>query len=459
MIGEEYALLKDLGEGTFGNVKLGKHLTSGQLVAVKILEKRRITEQADVERVIREIKILKSIKHPHIIKLYEIIETQARIFLIMEYACGGELFDYIVRKDRLSEKDACKFYQQIVSGIEFLHQKGIAHRDLKPENLLLDKRKHLKIVDFGLSNTYKGSETLKTACGSPCYAAPEMIAGKRYNGIEVDIWSSGVTLYAMLCGFLPFEDPDTAILYKKILRGDFELPDFLSNRSIKFLQALLCTDPRQRLTLREIKKHQWFTQFDKKENILEQKNENTHRIALSHDAPNQLYNTQVFVAQQNSSLAEAKDSPSKQQYFAQTNQTVSSSITGTSVVYSKGVTYHQKSISESNDKAAANTSKASSTNNQNNTSRPQNSARNKVSTVDKKQKGSTSKKKTESSTKKAATLSAILGSPRGGVPTVASFMGRQQKNENNSDRKTSAVSMKEKLRILKNPAKEVLTSQ
>jgi len=157
MIGEEYALLKDLGEGTFGNVKLGKHLTSGQLVAVKILEKKRITDKADVERVIREIKILKSIKHQHIIKLYEIIETEARIFLIMEYACGGELFDYIVRKDRLSEKEACKFYLQIISGIEFLHGKGIAHRDLKPENLLLDKNKHLKIVDFGLSNTYKGN--------------------------------------------------------------------------------------------------------------------------------------------------------------------------------------------------------------------------------------------------------------------------------------------------------------
>ena len=112
--------------------------------------------------------------------------------------------------------------------MEFLHSKGIAHRDLKPENLLLDKYKNLKIVDFGLSNTYKAGDTLQTACGSPCYAAPEMIAGKRYHGLQVDIWSSGVTLYAMLCGYLPFEDPDTAILYKKILKGDFEIPDFLS---------------------------------------------------------------------------------------------------------------------------------------------------------------------------------------------------------------------------------------
>ena len=148
--------------------------------------------------------------------------------------------------------------------MEFLHSKGVAHRDLKPENLLLDKRKNLKFVDFGLSNTYKAGETLKTACGSPCYAAPEMIAGKRYDGLEVDIWSSGVTLYAMLCGFLPFEDPDIALLYKKILRGDYELPDFLSNRSIKFLKALLTTDPSKRIKLKEIKKHAWFTQLESK---------------------------------------------------------------------------------------------------------------------------------------------------------------------------------------------------
>lgn len=154
MIGEDYVLLQDLGEGTFGNVKLGKHMQSGQLVAVKILEKNRITDQADVERVIREIKILKGIRHVNIIKLYEIIETKSNIYLIMEYATGGELFDYIVSKDRLSERESWRFFNQIVAGMEFLHQRNIAHRDLKPENLLLDKNKNLKIVDFGLSNTY-----------------------------------------------------------------------------------------------------------------------------------------------------------------------------------------------------------------------------------------------------------------------------------------------------------------
>ena len=198
-------------------------------MAIKILEKSRIREQADIDRVVREIKILKEIDHPNFVKLYEIIENQDRIYLIMEYASGGELFDFIVSKDRLSEKVACMFYNQILDGIEYLHSRGIAHRDLKPENLLLDaEKKNIKIVDFGLSNEYKPGETLITACGSPCYAAPEMIAGKRYNGIDVDIWSSGVTLYAMLVGYLPFEDPDTVQLYRKIILGDYETPDHLS---------------------------------------------------------------------------------------------------------------------------------------------------------------------------------------------------------------------------------------
>ena len=141
------------------------------------------------------------------------------------------MFDYIVKNEKLDEEDACKLYMQIIDGIEYLHKNGIAHRDLKPENLLLDENRNIKIVDFGLSNRYQPGQTLLTACGSPCYAAPEMIAGQRYEGIHIDIWSSGITLYAMLVGYLPFEDPDTAVLYKKILLGDFELPSHLSKHA------------------------------------------------------------------------------------------------------------------------------------------------------------------------------------------------------------------------------------
>ena len=135
----------------------------------------------------------------------------------MEYASGGELFDYIVKRKRLGEEEACRFTQQIISGVEYIHKARICHRDLKPENLLLDDQNNIKIVDFGLSNMYNEGEMLKTACGSPCYAAPEMIAGKRYHGLNSDIWSTGIILYAMTCGYLPFEDPNTSKLYKNII--------------------------------------------------------------------------------------------------------------------------------------------------------------------------------------------------------------------------------------------------
>ena len=197
-----------MGKGTFGKVKLAHEISTGEKVAIKILEKDRIIDVADVERVSREIHILKLIRHPNIIQLYEIIETPKQLFLIMEYMQNGELFDYIVEKKRLDEREACQIFQQIISGIEYIHKLNIVHRDLKPENLLLDYDKTIRLVDFGLSNTYKKEERLKTACGSPCYAAPEMIeAKKKYEPLLVDIWSCGVILYAMLCGSLPFEDP------------------------------------------------------------------------------------------------------------------------------------------------------------------------------------------------------------------------------------------------------------
>ena len=178
---------KTIGEGTFGKVKLATHILTGEKVAVKILEKAKIIDVNDVERVAREIHILKMIRHPNIIQLYEIIETPKQLYLIMEYASGGELFEYIVSHTRIKELEACVLFQQIIAGVEYITKLNIVHRDLKPENLLLDHKKQIKIVDFGLSNTYKPGTTLKTACGSPCYAAPEMIAGKRYQGSQVDI--------------------------------------------------------------------------------------------------------------------------------------------------------------------------------------------------------------------------------------------------------------------------------
>ena len=240
---------RELGEGTFGKVKLGIHVRTNQKVAIKILVKSKIAQMSDTGRVDREIKILMEVKHRNIIQLYEIIETSYAIYMIMECAEGGELFDYIVKQGRLKEKEAAFFYCQIMEAVEFLHGKKIAHRDLKPENLLLSKdNKTIKIVDFGLSNVYKDDVMLQTACGSPCYAAPEMLENNKYIGYTVDIWSSGITLYAMICGYLPFEESETAQLYQKILNGEYEIPSFLSIEAVKIIKGLLTVNPKKRLT-------------------------------------------------------------------------------------------------------------------------------------------------------------------------------------------------------------------
>eukprot|EP00440_Ansanella_granifera_P043261 gb/GFBE01046897.1/.p1 GENE.gb/GFBE01046897.1/~~gb/GFBE01046897.1/.p1 ORF type:complete len:826 (+),score=112.13 gb/GFBE01046897.1/:1-2478(+) len=256
-----YILGKTIGEGTFGKVKLGTHILTGEKVAVKILEKERIVDVADVERVAREIHILKLVQHPHIIQLYEIIETPRQLYLIMEYCPGGELFDHIVASGRVREREACRFFHQIMAGVEQIHRVNVVHRDLKPENLLLDDQKNIKIVDFGLSNTYQDGQLLKTACGSPCYAAPEMVAGQRYVPSRCDVWSCGVILFALVCGYLPFEDQNTSALYRKILNADYQAPKFISDHARDLVARMLNTDPEQRFTIPKIRAHAWYRQI------------------------------------------------------------------------------------------------------------------------------------------------------------------------------------------------------
>ena len=179
----------------------------------------------------------------------------------MEFLSGGELYEYINAKKRLNEKEALKFFQQIVSGLEYIHQLNISHRDLKPENLLIDSKRNLKIVDFGLSNIYKEDEYLKSPCGSPCYAPPEMIAGKIYSGRISDIWSIGIILFTMICGYLPFDEEDNYVLYKKILEGKYEFPDFISESAKDLIRNILNIDPSTRYSLEQIKQHSWFNEL------------------------------------------------------------------------------------------------------------------------------------------------------------------------------------------------------
>merc|ERR1711962_746841 len=232
-----YILGETLGIGTFGKVKVGFHQLTGHKVAVKILNRQKIKNLDVVGKIRREIQNLKLFRHPHIIKLYQVISTPTDIFMVMEYVAGGELFDYIVKHGKLTEDKARRFFQQIMSGVEYCHRHNVVHRDLKPENLLLDQNLNVKIADFGLSNMMTDGEFLKTSCGSPNYAAPEVISGKLYAGPEVDVWSSGVILYALLCGTLPFDDDNHNKLFAKIKRGVYETPEDIKRSSVSNLIA------------------------------------------------------------------------------------------------------------------------------------------------------------------------------------------------------------------------------
>ncbi|KAL4236652.1 serine threonine-protein kinase [Mactra antiquata] len=253
-----YIIGDTLGVGTFGKVKIATHQMTNHKVAVKILNRQKIKNLDVVGKIRKEIQNLKLFRHPHIIKLYQVISTPSDIFMVMEYVSGGELFDYIVKNGKLKEHEARRFFQQIVSGVDYCHRHMVVHRDLKPENLLLDHNLNVKLADFGLSNMMHDGEFLRTSCGSPNYAAPEVISGKLYAGPEVDVWSCGVILYALLCGTLPFDDEHVPTLFRKIKSGIFNIPEYLNKEVVSLLCHMLQVDPLKRASLKDIRDHDWF---------------------------------------------------------------------------------------------------------------------------------------------------------------------------------------------------------
>lgn len=233
------------------------HMATHERVALKIINRKTLAKSDMQGRVEREISYLRLLRHPHIIKLYDVIKSKDEIIMVIEYA-GKELFDYIVQQGRMSEDVARRFFQQIISAVEYCHRHKIVHRDLKPENLLLDENLNVKIADFGLSNIMTDGNFLKTSCGSPNYAAPEVISGKLYAGPEVDVWSCGVILYIMLCGRLPFDDEFIPNLFKKISGGVYSIPPGISPESKHLLQRMLVVNPLDRITVHEIMEDPWF---------------------------------------------------------------------------------------------------------------------------------------------------------------------------------------------------------
>ena len=266
----DFSFKDELGEGTFGHVRLAINKQTGEKVAIKILEKKKILEFEDKIRVEREIKILKCLRHPNIVHLYSVVQTMDNLYIIMEYARGIELFDFIAKRKRIDEITACQIYQQIISGLEYLHKNNIVHRDIKPENLIINKKtKELKIVDFGLSNMFNTEKRLlSSSCGSPSYAAPEMLQGHKYRPQPVDVWSSGIVLYAMICGYLPFEDENNDLLYRKICIGKFSIPEHVSSNCKDLLKKILVTDPIKRITIKQIKNHPWFKLYNIKGKLI-----------------------------------------------------------------------------------------------------------------------------------------------------------------------------------------------
>ncbi|XP_076313288.1 serine/threonine-protein kinase BRSK2-like isoform X7 [Tachypleus tridentatus] len=251
-----YRLEKTLGKGQTGLVKLGVHCVTGKKVAVKIINREKLSESV-LQKVEREIAIMKLIEHPHVLGLYDVYENKKYLYLILEHVSGGELFDYLVKKGRLTPKEARRFFRQIISALDFCHSHCICHRDLKPENLLLDEKNNIRIADFGMASLQVEGSMLETSCGSPHYACPEVIRGEKYDGRRADVWSCGVILYALLVGALPFDDDNLRQLLEKVKRGVFHIPHFVPPECQDLLRGMIEVNPEKRMKLADVLRHPW----------------------------------------------------------------------------------------------------------------------------------------------------------------------------------------------------------
>uniref|UniRef100_H3BHP3 non-specific serine/threonine protein kinase n=1 Tax=Latimeria chalumnae TaxID=7897 RepID=H3BHP3_LATCH len=254
-----YDIERTLGKGNFAVVKLARHRITKTEVAIKIIDKSQL-DAVNLEKIYREVHIMKMLNHPHIVKLYQqqVMETKNMLYLVTEYAKNGEIFDYLANHGRLSEPEARRKFWQILSAVDYCHSRNIVHRDLKAENLLLDNNMNIKIADFGFGNFYKAGETLATWCGSPPYAAPEVFEGQQYEGPFIYLFSMGVVLYVLVCGALPFDGPTLPILRQRVLEGRFRIPYFMSEADCEHLiRRMLVLDPSKRLTVAQIKEHKW----------------------------------------------------------------------------------------------------------------------------------------------------------------------------------------------------------
>ncbi|CAN1771914.1 CBL-interacting serine/threonine-protein kinase 14 [Linum perenne] len=256
----KYEIGKLLGCGAFAKVYHGRNVLTGQSVAIKAVSKHKVQKGGFAANIKREISIMRRLHHPNVVRIFEVLATKSKIYFVMEYAKGGELFTKIA-KGRFSEALSRKYFQQLITSIGYCHDRGVFHRDLKPENLLLDENLNLKVSDFGLSAVHEQIQAdglLHTLCGTPAYVAPEILAKKGYDGAKVDIWSCGVILFVLVAGYLPFNDTNLMAMYKKIYKGEFRCPKWTSPELRRFLFRLLDSNPQTRITVDEIIRDPWF---------------------------------------------------------------------------------------------------------------------------------------------------------------------------------------------------------
>ncbi|KAH1217141.1 CBL-interacting protein kinase 24 [Glycine max] len=255
----KYEVGRTIGEGTFAKVKFARNSETGDSVAIKIMAKTTILQHRMVEQIKREISIMKIVRNPNIVRLHEVLASQTRIYIILEFVMGGELYDKIVQQGKLSENESRRYFQQLIDAVDHCHRKGVYHRDLKPENLLLDAYGNLKVSDFGLSAlTKQGVDLLHTTCGTPNYVAPEVLSNRGYDGAAADVWSCGVILYVLMAGYLPFEEADLPTLYRRINAAEFVCPFWFSADTKSFIQKILDPNPKTRVKIEEIRKEPWF---------------------------------------------------------------------------------------------------------------------------------------------------------------------------------------------------------
>ncbi|XP_026413520.1 CBL-interacting protein kinase 32-like isoform X2 [Papaver somniferum] len=256
-----YELGRTIGEGTFAKVKFAKNSETGEPVAIKILDKEKVLKHKMSEQIRREIATMKLIQHPNVVRLFEVMGSKTKIFIVLEFITGGELFDKIVNHGRMIEDEARRYFQQLINAVDYCHSRGVYHRDLKPENLLLDVHGNLKISDFGLSaisQHVQDDGLLHTTCGTPNYVAPEVLKDKGYDGAKADLWSCGVILFVLLSGYLPFDDSNLMNLYKKISVAEFTCPPWLSFDARKLITRILDPDSETRITIPELLEDPWF---------------------------------------------------------------------------------------------------------------------------------------------------------------------------------------------------------